>query len=186
MPKAFLIRKKISAKDFFLSQQWRPDTPPPSPEDEDSAKDNNQPLNLITNNNHNKVNSEVIEKDTAKDLSVDRQCYSGAILTSPSSGICSDNELEIRDAFSEFGDREAKTKVDLKGSASTSKERNLCRADTTTRDVAITSQRVPVIRSAAKAAIDANTVKEQQTTCLDDASPPPLPSLSLLSQRLGK
>jgi hypothetical protein len=34
MPKAFLIRKKISAKDFFTSAHWRPETPPPSPEEE--------------------------------------------------------------------------------------------------------------------------------------------------------
>ena len=37
MPKAFLIRKNISAKDFFNTQQWRPVTPPPSPEDEDEG-----------------------------------------------------------------------------------------------------------------------------------------------------
>lgn len=45
MPKAFLIRKSISAKELYLSFQWRPVSPPPSP-DEDDDKD--QPLNLST------------------------------------------------------------------------------------------------------------------------------------------
>lgn len=45
MPKAFLIRKNISARELFLSSQWQPVTPPPSPEDED---DKDQPLNLST------------------------------------------------------------------------------------------------------------------------------------------
>jgi len=33
MPKAFLIRKKLSAKDFLQQNYWQPDTPPPSPEE---------------------------------------------------------------------------------------------------------------------------------------------------------
>ena len=45
MPKAFLIRKSISAKELYLSFQWRPVSPPPSPEDDD---DKDQPLNLST------------------------------------------------------------------------------------------------------------------------------------------
>lgn len=45
MPKAFLIRKSISAKELYLSFQWRPVSPPPSPEDDD---DKDQPLNLTT------------------------------------------------------------------------------------------------------------------------------------------
>ena len=45
MPKAFLIRKSISAKELYLSFQWRPVSPPPSPEDEDEKE---QPLNLST------------------------------------------------------------------------------------------------------------------------------------------
>ncbi|RWS16142.1 protein ovo-like isoform X2 [Dinothrombium tinctorium] len=156
MPKAFLIRKKISAKDFFLTQQWRPDTPPPSPDDDPSVKDNNQPLNLITSNNHNNHNATsavITAKDIAKDLSVDRQTYDGAILTSPLSGVNSDNEIEIR--------------------------------DTTTEDVAITSQRVPVIKSVARVGIDANTVKSEIRTCFEASAPSPHQSLQLLSQRLG-
>lgn len=41
MPKAFLIRKNISAKELYHSIQWQPVTPPPSPDD-----DEDQPLNL--------------------------------------------------------------------------------------------------------------------------------------------
>lgn len=51
MPKAFLIRKNISAKELYLSSQWRPVTPPPSPDDED---DKDQPLNLSTSTTSSK------------------------------------------------------------------------------------------------------------------------------------
>lgn len=61
MPKAFLIRKNISARELghYLSSQtvsqWQPVTPPPSPEDED---DKDQPLNLSTHgHSHNSYSS---------------------------------------------------------------------------------------------------------------------------------
>lgn len=53
MPKAFLIRKNISARELFLSSQWQPVTPPPSPEDED---DKDQPLNLSINGHSHSSN----------------------------------------------------------------------------------------------------------------------------------
>jgi len=56
MPKAFLIRKNISAKELYLtsSAQWRPVTPPPSPDDDD---DKDQPLNLSTSNKQSTLSS---------------------------------------------------------------------------------------------------------------------------------
>ena len=58
MPKAFLIRKNMSARELYsLSSQWRPVTPPPSPDEDEAAKD--QPLNLTVSSHHsNHVNQD--------------------------------------------------------------------------------------------------------------------------------
>lgn len=120
MPKAFLIRKKISARELYLSStQWRPVTPPPSPDDDDAAKD--QPLNLTANGPRSPVTSStsaaaaqpapahaqspqrVTSSSTAVVSpryhpvysAVDHHARGNPMLSSPSSGIGSDNELDL-------------------------------------------------------------------------------------------
>ncbi|KAI1306513.1 Transcriptional regulator ovo [Halotydeus destructor] len=126
MPKAFLIRKKISARELYLSSQWRPVTPPPSPDDDDANQP--QPLNLTANPRivttaaaavvptsaqYAPISAPVAPTNLGSPLPPRREstCDSGRgsspgrhsvyddhrhpTLSSPSSGFCSDNELDL-------------------------------------------------------------------------------------------
>jgi hypothetical protein len=89
MPRAFLIRKKLTGRDH-----WRPVTPPPSPDEDD---------NCIKK--YNVKDNGVFSLKTTKDspLKVDNSLthafspsYSGVILSSPSSCCTSDSDNDFR------------------------------------------------------------------------------------------
>jgi len=95
MPKAFLIRKKLSGRDH-----WRPVTPPPSPDEEDSCikKDSLK---------EDGINSLKITKGSP--LKLDHSSnhafspsYSGLILSSPSSCCTSDSDNDFRGILCSF------------------------------------------------------------------------------------
>lgn len=95
MPKAFLIRKKINAKDFFNTQQWRPVTPPPSPEDDISPIDHSQPLNLMINHN----NSSKKEENLTSKASIFTKSYTptSSLTTSVNGLNLTDSEMDYKD-----------------------------------------------------------------------------------------
>jgi hypothetical protein len=89
MPRAFLIRKKLTGRDH-----WRPVTPPPSPDEDDNSI-----------KKYNIKEDGVISLKTTKDspLKVDNSLthafspsYSGVILSSPSSCCTSDSDNDFR------------------------------------------------------------------------------------------
>lgn len=88
MPKAFLIRKKQTGRDY-----WRPVTPPPSPDEDDIGfvkKDIK--VDVITDN---KKREPALKLDQSSNHAFSPS-YSGLILSSPSSCCTSDSDNDYR------------------------------------------------------------------------------------------
>lgn len=84
MPKAFLIRKKLSGRDPY---HWRPVTPPPSPDEDNIGANNHQ--------NHKEDNNNL----STKSIRSISPPYAGLLLSSPSSCSASDSDFDLKGKF---------------------------------------------------------------------------------------
>jgi hypothetical protein len=92
MPKAFLIRKKQTGRDY-----WRPCTPPPSPDEEELnfAKKDTKEDAIIDH----KISREPTMKLDHSSNHAFSPSYRGLILSSPSSCCTSDSDNDYRGKF---------------------------------------------------------------------------------------